>query len=203
MLTFFKNKLTKIPDIGYIKDTFLDKEVDLLMKKLNLRYLTLSGILLAVLIVCAQLTIPLPIVPLTLQTLAVGLVASLLPVNYALEVIVAYLLLGILGVPVFASFSSGFGIIVGPTGGYLLTFLLYVLITASILRFKQRTFLTLFCANILGALAQLFFGALWMIPVLKISLTATLLTGVVPFILPAIIKVILVCLIVQKLPKTI
>lgn len=169
------------------------------MNKNKLYYLVLSGILLAVLIICSQLTIPLPLVPLTLQTLAIGLIASLLPALYATEVVLAYLLLGIIGVPVFAQFSSGFSVILGYTGGYLITFVFYALITASILQKIGYSMISLFIANLIGASFQLFFGALWMVPVLHIDFKVAMTTGVIPFIIPAIIKICLVCVIAKTL----
>lgn len=78
--------------------------------------------MLALLLVCSQLTIPLPMIPLTLQTLVVGLLASILPLRYSLQTILVYLLLGFIGLPVFANFKGGLGVLFSNTGGYLLGF---------------------------------------------------------------------------------
>ncbi len=75
--------------------------------KNRLYYISLAGIMLALLIVCSQLTIPLPVIPLTLQTFAVGLLASILPLRYSLQTILVYLLLGFIGLPIFANFKGG------------------------------------------------------------------------------------------------
>nr|WP_252895083.1 biotin transporter BioY [Liquorilactobacillus satsumensis] len=113
------------------------------MKREKLHNLVLAGILLAVLVVCSQVTIPLPIIPLTLQTFGIGLIASLLPVSYAVEVVLAYLILGgAVGLPVFAGFSGGFAALMGPTGGYLVSFVLYALVTAAYLKYRGRSLAT-------------------------------------------------------------
>jgi biotin transport system substrate-specific component len=72
----------------------------------------------------AQVTVPVPMspVPMTLQPLAVLAVGGLLGASGGLAALVTYLMLGILGLPVFFAGSSGIGHILGPTGGYLLAF---------------------------------------------------------------------------------
>src|SRR5215211_4890498 len=78
----------------------------------------------AVTAVTAQITIPLPFspVPFTLQVLAVILSGLLLGPRYGALSQAIYLLIGAIGVPVFAGFSGGLGIVLGPTGGYLLSY---------------------------------------------------------------------------------
>ena len=72
----------------------------------------------------AQISIPLPFtpVPFTLQVPMVVLSGLLLGVRYGALSQVVYLLLGAIGLPVFAKFSAGLGIILGPTGGYLVSY---------------------------------------------------------------------------------
>lgn len=72
----------------------------------------------------AQVVVPVPFspVPMTLQPLAVLVVGGLLGAGSGLAALVLYLLLGIVGLPVFAAGSSGFLHLMGPTGGYLLAF---------------------------------------------------------------------------------
>ncbi len=144
--------------------------------------------MLALLIVCSQLTIPLPMIPLTLQTLAVGLLASILPLRYSLQTILVYLLLGFIGLPVFANFKGGLGVLFSNTGGYLLGFLVYVMIVGSMVA-KKQTFNWLLLANSLGALMQLLCGSLWLLVISDINLENALLPGA--------IKVILVCICAQ------
>lgn len=62
-------------------------------------------------------------VPLTLQTLAVMLTGAILGARRGFLAILLYIALGLVGLPVFANGASGFGVLLGPTGGYLLSFL--------------------------------------------------------------------------------
>jgi len=76
----------------------------------------------AVTAVAAQVAIPIPPVPFTLQVLAVILSGLLLGPRYGALAQAVYVLVGAVGVPVFSEFSGGLGVILGPTGGYLISY---------------------------------------------------------------------------------
>lgn len=78
----------------------------------------------AILSVCAWIALPIGEVPVTLQTFALCLLAGLLGVKGALAFTGAYLLLGLVGVPVFSGFTGGMAKFFSPTGGFLIGFLL-------------------------------------------------------------------------------
>ena len=77
----------------------------------------------------SQLTIPLGLIPLTGQTFAVGLAVTFLGMRTGTMSILIYLLLGLIGLPVFAGGASGIGVLFGPTGGYLIGFTFNGLLT--------------------------------------------------------------------------
>ena len=91
---------------------------------MKLKQLVLTGLFAAFTAVCAIITIPLPVtlVTINLALLAVFLTGALLPKGAALGAQAVYLLLGLVGVPVFAGFAAGPGILMGPTGGYLIAY---------------------------------------------------------------------------------
>ena len=82
--------------------------------------LCLTALFTALICVLAQVQIPLGPVPFTMAMFAFFLTGAMLPPVWALAAGVAYLLLGCAGLPVFAGFSGGVGILLGPTGGYIL-----------------------------------------------------------------------------------
>ncbi len=107
------------------------KKVDILKNKnrSNLKMTTLTmaqiSVCTALLCVLSPLAIPLPIpVPFTLQVFAVILIALVLKPLHALIAQVLYTLLGVVGLPVFSGGKSGFGVILSPTGGFILGFIL-------------------------------------------------------------------------------
>ncbi len=87
--------------------------------------LVLTGAFAALLAVLSQVAIPLPSgIPITLQTFAVSLAGYTLGARYGALSVAVYLLLGAVGIPVFAGMNAGIGVFVGPTGGFLIGFLL-------------------------------------------------------------------------------
>lgn len=146
----------------------------------------------AILVIFSKLTIPLGPIPLTGQTLAVGLIASLLTPVAGNLAILLYLLLGLIGLPVFAGSATSFAVIFGPTGGYLWGFIAYVSFTSWWLQRRRKSPLNLTVANFIGAMLQLAMGSVWLIISNHLSVSAAFLTGFYPFLLPAIFKIVMV-----------
>ena len=94
------------------------------MQNTKLYSLTLIALGAAIIAVLSPLSIPIGIVPVTLQTLAVGLVATVLKARETFFAILLYLLLGFIGIPVFTGGTSGIAVLFGPTGGFLIAFLI-------------------------------------------------------------------------------
>jgi len=139
------------------------------------RQLILTALMASITTVGAQIVIPIGTVPVTLQTFAVFLSGMVLgPVCGAISQM-AYLLLGLFGLPVFAMFSSGLGILAGPTGGFLLAFP-FVAFLSGIDRGQSKYFFRL-CAllilYIFGWIRLSFFTG---------NLLTAFFTGVLPFI---------------------
>mgnify|MGYP000745968924 CR=1 FL=1 len=82
----------------------------------------------------ALLSIPIDPVPLTFQTAVIFLAAFLLPMNYALFSVVLYIVLGVLGLPVFSGGRSGVEVLYGPTGGFIFGFILITFIISRLTR---------------------------------------------------------------------
>ena len=78
--------------------------------------------LIAFLSLFAQLSITIGMIPITGQTLAIGIIASIFSLRIGLIVVISYLLLGALGFPIFANQKSGIDAILGATGGLLVGF---------------------------------------------------------------------------------
>jgi biotin transport system substrate-specific component len=161
----------------------------------------MSALMLALLIVCSQLTIPLPIVPITLQTFAVGMVATILSPAYSALVIVAYIILGAVGLPVFAGFSGGAAVLVGPTGGYIWAFLIYGVLTSYLLKLIHKGAVNVFIANFVGAITQLLLGTIWLQIFMHVSLPKALTIGFVPFLIPLVLKVLVIIAVFMGLKR--
>lgn len=162
-------------------------------KNSQLNQLIIAAELAAVMGVLSQLIIPLGPIPLTLQTIFIGLLASLRPVKEGVKTVGIYLLLGLIGIPVFAGFHSGLLSLIGPTGGYLFGFLVYVIVTGLFLKWSGNGRWQLYVGNVLGAGIQLILGAAWLMIYQQTTIQQAFLIGVLPFVLVGLIKVIFVC----------
>ena len=166
-----------------------------------------SGLFAALIAIMGIISIPLPIspVPITGQSLAIMLAGSILTVRQAGFSVLTFLLIGAVGVPVFAGLTGGVGIIVGPRGGYLIGFLVGAIVIA-LLKGKSNNITRLALANIAGGIIVVYvFGALWLSFVTGMGLQKAIMVGVLPYIPGDLFKVFLATIIGvainKRLPK--
>jgi biotin transport system substrate-specific component len=154
----------------------------------DLCYISLFTALIAVL---AQISIPLPGgVPLTLQTFAIPLAGIVLGPKRGTISALLYVLLGAIGIPVFASLTGGFGIILGVTGGFIVSFPIMALFAGFAANRTVKSPM-LWVWLILGALVNYVVGTIWCMVVAGLDLPGALAACVIPFIPTAILKIIL------------
>ncbi|MCT2535689.1 biotin transporter BioY [Aquibacillus koreensis] len=154
----------------------------------KLRVIIICGIFAALTAILAQITIPIPVVPISGQTLAVGLTATIIGSRYGAIAMICYALLGAAGVPVFAGLKGGAQILLGPTGGYIFGFILTAYVTGLILEKTKYTLTMAMIANTVGMLITLIFGAIQLKFVLDYTWAQAIGTGVFPFIVVGLIK---------------
>ena len=173
--------------------------------KLKTKDLALCALFAALIAVCAWISIP-ATVPFTLQTFAIFAALGLLGGKRGTVAVAVYLLLGAIGVPVFAGFQGGIGALLGTTGGYLLGFLLTALIVWGMeARFGSKTGVFLLSA-VLGMLVCYAFGTAWYLVVYArtkgaISLATALGWCVVPFLIPDAVKIALAVMLRGRLKR--
>lgn len=164
------------------------------------------GISAALITVCSWISIPLPTVPITLQTMGVCLIAGLFGLKRGTLATAVYITLGALGVPVFSGFTGGVGIILGQTGGYIIGFIFTALIVGLASdKFKGRL-LPLILSMVIGILVCYAFGTAWFAVVYaKSNEPASLLTilgwCVFPFLLPDAVKIAVAAVLANRLKK--
>ena len=163
-------------------------------KRSNLRTLIFTALCTALIAVCAQITIPLQIIPFTLQTMAVFLTAAILGARWGTVSVAVYLLMGLCGLPVFSGFKGGPAALFGPTGGYLLGFLCTSVISGFLYARFHKYFWQRFLGMTAGLLLCYLFGTIWFVLVYSrnvepIGWTAALMKCVVPFLVPDGVKI--------------
>ena len=108
------------------------------MKKSNIQNLTLTALVAAILCVIGPLVIPIGMIPMSLTNMVIYLAIILLDKKRATISVVIYLLIGFVGLPVFAGFTGGVGKLLGPTGGYLIGYLVLSWIAGKVLEALNR-----------------------------------------------------------------
>ena len=157
-------------------------------EQLKLRSMIVTALFAAIICVLAQLIIPLPLVPITGQTLAIGLAATILGARYGTISVLLYLVIGASGVPVFAEFSGGISKLIGPTGGFLVGFIPGTFIMGYYMEKTSFTFKNAMIANTIGMFIILAFGTTWLKISADLSWTAAFAGGFTPFIIVGLIK---------------
>lgn len=155
-----------------------------------------------VIAVCSWITVPFA-VPFTLQTFGVFLALRALGGRNGCISVGAYILLGAVGVPVYSGFTGGIGHLIGPTGGYIFGFLAAGVVYAALEKaFPGRVFPT-FAKMCAGLAACYALGAAWFAVSYgsdpSMGLRAALTYGVLPYVVPDLIKLALAELIARKL----
>lgn len=143
----------------------------------------------ALLALSAKINVPLPYVPMTMQTLVVLMIGAGYGSRLGLMTLLAYIAEGAIGLPVFASPAGGVAILMGPTGGYLAGFAVAAFVTGWMCENGfGRSVLRVFIAMAVGHVIILALGFVWLAFGMKLGMERAWLVGVVPFIAGSVVK---------------
>lgn len=158
----------------------------------------------AVITACAWISIPVGVIPITLQTLAVALVGALLGWKRGTVAIVVYILMGLIGIPVFSG-ATGVVRLFGPTGGYIFGFLFLALIPGLAKSIPVKNtwgrIAVFYISMVLGMAVCYFFGTVWYMVLNQCTLEVAFTACVLPFIVPDLIKFVAAVLMTVRLEK--
>ncbi len=166
------------------------------LKPGELLYIAMFSALIAV---CAWVAVPWT-VPFTMQTFAVFLAAAVLGGKKAAASVLVYILVGILGLPVFSGGQAGIGVIFSITGGYIIGFLPCAYVGGKLCEKTKKRPVAICLSLFAGLLIDYIFGIIWMCLLYRqtgLWSAAMILT----FILPDIAKIILACVVAIRLQK--
>jgi biotin transport system substrate-specific component len=146
-----------------------------------------------IIFISAQISINLPFtpVPITGQTFAIFLLGLILPKDWAIYSVLTYILEGAFGLPVFANFRGGIGVILGPTGGYILSWIFAIVILKFLLNYIPRFF-----ALLISSFFVLAIGSLWL--GFFVGFENAFKMGFLPFVIGDFIKISILSLVPIK-----
>ena len=171
-------------------------------KTYDMAYIAVFAVIMAI---CSWISIPAQ-VPFTLQTFAVFLAFGVLGGKRGTMAVLVYILLGAVGIPVFAGFTGGIGVLMGNTGGYILGFLGSALVMWALEKLPGKRSVIQIFSMIAGLLVCYAFGTLWFVAVYaattgSVGLITVLGWCVIPFIIPDLIKIGLAYMLAGRIRK--
>lgn len=171
-------------------------------KKLSIQQLAVIGVMTAVTCVLAPFSLPIGPVPISLTNLAIYFSLYALGAKKGTISYLIYLLIGLIGVPVFSAFSSGPGKLFGPTGGYLIGFIPMAIIAGILIdRYLNKRFICLI-GMIAGTAVCYALGTIWLAHLTGMGFKAALMAGVIPFIPGDLFKIIIAMLLGPQLRRS-
>lgn len=159
--------------------------------KITTREICISAIFTAITAIMAQIAIPLPFspVPITMQPFAIFMAAIILGSRLGFISQLIYVLLGAIGIPVFTGFSGGLGVIMGPTGGFIIGFPIMAFIIGKISDKKMNMAINV-AIMIAGILACYSIGVVQLSYVTGMDISKSIAVGALPYIPFDIVKVV-------------
>lgn len=176
-------------------------------KLFDLKSMVLMALFAALTCVLAPLSIPIGPVPISLTNMVIYFSVYVLGWQRATITYIVYLLLGLVGLPVFSGFEGGIGKLAGPTGGYLIGFIFMAILCGLFVKIKEEhkmiNLVVGIAGMILGTVVAYAFGTAWFCFSTGTGLAAALALCVFPFILGDLIKIVIAALIAPPLAKQI
>lgn len=180
-----KNQEEKCESECLLKQTERSKRA-----KITTKEIVSVGMFAAVLAVLSQISIPMPSgVPITLQTFAVALTGVVLAWKLGTASVIVYILLGAVGVPVFAGFSGGAQVLVNYTGGFIWGFIVMTLLCGIGIQIKNKAIGILF--GLMGLAVCHLFGTVQFMVVMKMGFMESFLLVSAPYLIKDVISVVL------------
>lgn len=164
------------------------------MKTSKLVYCALFA---AIISVASQISIPVQPIPLNAAIFAVLLCGGIMGKKYGTVSVAVYILLGIVGAPVFAGFRGGLSVLAGPTGGYIAGYILIAFVTGAVCE-KTRKLKYTVPFMMLAVVLCYAFGTMWFCIATGNGLVSALSLCVFPFIPGDILKVVLASIVINK-----
>lgn len=170
-------------------------------KKLTTYQMAVTALMAAVMCVLGPLTVPIGAVPISLANFVICLTVWLLGPKFGTLSVAVYLCIGLIGVPVFSGYGAGLAKLAGPTGGYLVGYLLLALIGGLFIEKSNGNPVVSGIGLVLGDAACYVLGTAWFVFQMQCELGYALSVCVYPFIALDLAKIVVSCVVGALLRK--
>lgn len=168
-------------------------------KGLSVKTIAAIGMITAVTCILAPLSIPIGPVPVSLTNLVIYFGLYILGWKKGTISYCVYLLIGLVGVPVFSAFTAGPQKLLGPTGGYLIGFIPMAVIAGIFIEKSRRKAALSLVGMILGTVVCYGFGTAWLAVSAHMDFRAALAVGTLPFLAGDLLKMLLAVVIAPQI----
>jgi biotin transport system substrate-specific component len=168
---------------------------------MKIRDMVFTALFAAIICVMAPFVIPMGPIPLSLATFAIYIAASVMNWKYGTLAVIIYIALGVVGLPVFSGFTGGLPKLVGPTGGFILGYILLALAEGFFIDKLESKKWAYSLGMVIGSVLLYTCGTIWFMIIMNVTLAKALALCVIPFLLGDIVKIILASFIAPRLRK--
>lgn len=159
-------------------------------KKMSVYRLTTIALMTAILCVLAPLSVPIGPVPISLATFVLYLFVYIFGAEMSTASVALYLLIGLIGIPVFSGYTAGVARLAGPTGGFLVGYLIVAVVGGLILDKIKRNTLMGIVAFLISTILLYALGTVWYMALLGGTIMHAVMVCTAPFIVVDIIKMV-------------
>ena len=157
---------------------------------MNIKKTAIIGILAAIICIFAPFSVPVGAIPISLSTFAIYIVSCSVNKKYSLPAIAIYILIGVVGLPVFSSFAGGLQIISGYTGGYIIGYIPCAFIIGMLTDKYENNKIIYPVSMVTGTAICYLCGTLWYMYRAECGFSQAVTICIIPFIIGDIIKII-------------
>lgn len=157
--------------------------------KRPLKVLIFISLLAAILSITAPLSFNIGVVPITLATFTIYLIGGITKRLNGVSAVVLYIIIGIIGVPVFSNFRGGISVIIGPTGGFILSYIPMALIISLMTSINKGKIYWYYISMLIATIVCYLLGSIWFMLIMNVSFVDTLKICVLPFIVFDLVKI--------------
>lgn len=151
--------------------------------------MVIIALLAAIMCVLAPFSVPTGLIPISLGTFALYIITTVADRKTGTAAVILYILLGLVGVPVFTGWTGGFAKLAGPTGGYIAGYIPCAYISGlAVDKFEKRKWMTPL-GLILGTAVLYAFGTAWFVIQANTNITDALSKCVLPFLIGDAVKI--------------
>ena len=161
------------------------------MRSNSVKTMTMCAIMAALMCILGPMSIPIGAVPISFTNLVIYLAVYLLGAKMGCISYLIYMLLGAVGLPVFSGYTGGIAKLAGPTGGYLVGFILLALISGIVLEKTNRNVIWSFVGMVAGTAVAYLFGTVWFVIQAQCTVSYAVRVCVFPFIPFDLIKMVI------------